>query len=225
MLCGGDRIDSMGWCIHTFMWARMPEIGRIISEETLPDRLEWPGLIKEMQSKFGDHCAPECVAYSPKAAKSAAPWWPWQKDYRNLKVVQEFHAGTNTGQSIPYYTFPDSRVLVTTFLCSREMAEKIAAHYGGRIPIPMHQAKIDQIAQLIPDGLMAHSAPMETVDLKVTKFWNGNRVEGSPAESNEAVEIPEGSVMTILNRKNTGYLMAVPSRALLVIEWPILSES
>lgn len=219
-LCGGDHVDASGWAVHSFTWARMGKIARALSGEAPITDLDWPDKMRSLRSKFGDHIARECVAYSPKAAESHKPWRPLEMDLYHFSLAREMLAGTNTGESIPYHRFHDSRVWVTSLVCSRDLAKKIAKRHGARLPVPAGPERLDALARLLPTGLMAHSASVAAEDLGAMPFWKGSRNSGRQAEQAETRKIPEGESLAILRKGAAGVLMTVPARALLVLEWP-----
>lgn len=216
-LCGGGYVDAAGWVTHLQMWARMGVIAQELSGNPIKNERPWPGRIGEMQGRFGDYCAPDCVAFQEDALRKHRPYMFWWREVYQLGVVQEMRAGTNTGGSIKFKKFPNRRVLVTSFVCSRDRAEKIAKHHGGRLLQVTGQESLNELFGVIPDGLMAHTNVSAEI-LSSVAFWNGDRVSGRAAD--KAGEIPDGSLPAVLQKEDAVYVMAAPARALLVLEWP-----
>ncbi|MCB1097824.1 MAG: hypothetical protein KDN22_19785, partial [Verrucomicrobiae bacterium] len=158
-LCGGNQMESTGWAVHAFTWSRMELTSRYLAGEISESDFDQPEFMKKISGQYGDYRARECVAYSPEAVESHAPWRLLEKDIYHLDLVQRMLAKTNTGESIPFKRLDDRRVLVTSIVCSRELAEKIAEHHGARLPMP-GQEKAEALAALLPDSMTVHSAQL-----------------------------------------------------------------
>lgn len=225
-LRGGDYVLASGWVTHLRLWDEMDMRARTLSGDPLPPARTWPAEFKELQSRFGDYCAPDCIAHQEEAARMHAPWSRLWQDTYYLGRVQSKGAATNTdrynrSETIrPFKNLRDRRVLVTGIVCSRERAAKIAQRHGGSLLKVDSKEDLDALAKILPEGLMAHTAPVSDEDLHTLPFWIGSRVEGQAAEAGAERRLPEGQFPTIYRKGDQAYLMPVPARALLVLEWP-----
>ncbi len=161
----------------------------------------------------------EAVPFQEEVAKSSAPWRQWMTDVNDLRTVFEMRAGRNTGEGIPFQKLPGGRVLVTRLVCSREVAEKIAAGCDARLPVPATQEELDALAKLVPASFLAHTGFKEGDDLSgMTLIPPGPDGAGFIATAKEGTKAVGGASLTILSSNEKGMLRYVPSRALLMLE-------
>ncbi len=222
VLCGGSHQEAAAWAVHLFMWSRMAQVGRYLAGEIPKTDLAWPEPMRSLGILLSDFCAKECVAYSPAIAKANAPWMPWQRDVGNLDLVQEMRAKKNTGEGIPFQKLPRGRALVTSILCSRERAEKIATHYGARLPLILGREDMEALARLLPNGSTAHcSINPEAPPKGLLSGWPDRGIYQTPERRNLLVPPERGDSLAVESCAGEGSLIIVPSSALLVLEWPL----
>ncbi len=221
-LFGGIYADVMGWAARTLVHHEVPfMLLRLTASEAerkqFPATPEWH---REIQSRYGDLTVRESAGYYAELAKSAPPWHSWVRDLDHLSTAQDWMAGTNSGGGIPFHRWRGGRILVTKFVCSRPVAEKIAAACGARLPVPDNQDDLDELARLVPSRLMAHSGIVPGAAIRGMRLDNGDHI---PWLATEDTPAPAGVWLAVHGNRpgeSSGYLFPVPSRALLMLEWP-----
>ncbi len=222
-LFGDSHVKAIVWAgqvvIQNRMGAALDQLIRP-SEVQLPAAGEdWRQVVANVYSEF---TAPDAARYVPEVAKKAPPWFNWRTEMYHLRVAKEMHAGTNSGESIPFHPWRGGRILTTKIVCSRSVAEKIATSSGARLPVPDSQEQLEELARLLPAGLMAHSGIAPGAALSGIWMETGDR-----SASFIAGNTPAPAGLTIYHSdwagvRRSAHLVPGLSRALLILEWPDL---
>jgi hypothetical protein len=197
----------------------MPQVlSAILSAKMEPGLLPpMPDWQREIHSRYGDYTARGSAGYWDEAAKSAPLWIGWREDYDALVMMQHMNAGANSGEGIPFHPWRGGRILLTKFVCSREVAEKIAFSCGAILPVPASQEELDALAKLLPNGTSCHSG-LNARDKFGAVLRRDENMEETIAGQNE--KVPEGTTATIFTSNERGVFRMDQGRALLVLEWP-----
>jgi hypothetical protein len=222
-LFGDTHVRAIVWAgqvvIQNRMGAALDQLIRPAEVQQPAAGEDWRQVVANVYSEF---TAPDAARYVPEVAKKAPPWFNWRTEMSHLHVAKEMQAGTNTGESIPFHPWRGGRILATRFVCSRSVAEKIAAFCGARLPVPDSQEQLEELARLLPAGLMAHSGIVPGA--AISGMWLET---GDLSASFIAENTPAPSGLTIYHSdwagiRGSAHLVPGLSRALLILEWPDL---
>jgi hypothetical protein len=208
-LFGDVAARPIAWAMRRVMQADVPAIGKQLSAGSDGAGLSRWTRFHDIEERYNDFVGRGSVAYWPEVANSDPAWRGHLDD---LARINDLVRSARPVQYLParsvhfdYVHVQGSRLLTTPFVCSREVAERIAAACKAHLPSPADQEELNAVAKLLPQNRMAHCGITPETS-RGLKLWREN--ESNAPLTIQAAPSGEGSLRRGL------------TRALLVLEWP-----